>query len=924
LAYEPLVQVGFAVEESGGGTLELAGVRAEALETDHGAVKLDLSLSVEARGGGLRATLSYARDLFAPADAERLLRCYQALLEGAARNPDRPAAELPVLSAAERHRALVEWSAGEPVPGPPAAIHRLVDEQAERTPEAVALAAGSGAVTYRELIRRSRALAARLRALGVGAEERVGLALGRGPDLVAALLGVLRCGGAYVPLDPAYPEERLAFMVEDAGIRVLLAERATAGRLAAAARTGARVVTLDEPGTAPAAEPGPEPAPEVPPDALAYVIYTSGSTGRPKGVAIAHRSASAMLRWAGRVFGADELSGLFAGTSVSFDLSVFELLVPLTRGGRVILGEDSLALAGLPGAAAVTLVNSVPSAIAELVRLDGLPPSLRTVNLAGEPLKRELVDRIQARPGVERVYNLYGPSEDTTYSTVELVPAGRPEEPAIGRPVAGTLALLLDRELQAVPAGVPGELLLAGAGLARGYLGRPARTAESFVPDPLAGRPGHAPGGRAYRTGDLARALPDGRLAFLGRIDHQVKLRGFRIELGEIETALAAHPGIAEAAVLLRRDGAGDGRLAAYVAPPAGGAAPGREELAAHLRRSLPAYMVPAVWVVLEALPLTANGKVDRRALAAVEPGAVAGPASRAGRAEPRSPEEEILAELWADLLGVEAVGVRQSFFELGGHSLLATRLVSRVRRLFGVEVPLRRMFETPTVAGLAALVVRGRRGAAPAAPPVVRVPRDRPLPASFAQERLWFLARLGEDGGSYNLPAALALRGALDAPALARALRAVVRRHEALRTVFAEGPADAGGVVQVVRPEVPAGLALVDLRGLPRERREAASRRAAEAAAGRPFDLARAPLVRFALVCRSADEHLLVVTCHHAVADGWSIGIVFRELAACYAGFRRGAAGPAVDLPELAVQYPDFAQWQRRWLTGELLAGQL
>ncbi|HEX6201344.1 MAG TPA: amino acid adenylation domain-containing protein, partial [Thermoanaerobaculia bacterium] len=627
-----------------------------------------------------------------------------------------------------------------------------------------------------------------------------------------------------------------------------------------------------------------------------------------------------------------ELAGLFAGTSVSFDLSVFELLVPLSRGGRVLLGEDSLALADLPAAGAVRLVNTVPSAAAELVRLEALPASVATVNLAGEPLPRDLVDRIYAGSRAAKVYNLYGPSEDTTYSTVELVPRDDPAEPAIGRPVAGTRALVLDPGLRPVPAGVPGELCLAGAGLARGYLGRPARTAESFVPDPRAGAAGAPAGGRVYRTGDLVRHLPDGRLAFLGRMDHQVKLRGFRIELGEIESALAALPGVAAAAVLLRRDGPGDGRLVAYVAGAPEGPSPREEELAAHLRQALPAYMVPPAWAVLPELPLTPNGKIDRRALAAIEPSA-AGSEDEVGPEPgqaPRTPEEEILAELWADLLGVERVGVRRSFFELGGHSLLATRLLARVRRLFGVEVPLRALFEAPTVEALAERVVRGRRDAAAdperAAPPVTLLPRGRLMPASFGQERLWFLHHLGEDGGSYNLSGALALRGGLRSPALARALRGVVRRHEALRTVFAPATAAGAGeaqVLQVVLERVTARLPLLDLGGLPPVRRGPESRRASEALAGRPFSLGgdRGPLFRFALLRLGADEHLLAAVFHHAVSDGWSVEVFLRDLSALYGAALAGRPSP---LPELPVQYPDFAAWQREQLSGAALDGEI
>src|SRR6185312_2620547 len=640
----------------------------------------------------------------------------------------------------------------------------------------------------------------------------------------------LQAGGAYVPLDPAYPRERLTAILEDSDAPVLVSEQ---GLVELLPRRSARVLLVDGV-DAEEAETGAEtPEGDAPvPGSLAYVIYTSGSTGRPKGVAIEHRGAAALIHWARETFRPEELAGVMAATSICFDLSVFEIFVPLATGGAVILAENALELPRLPARDEVTLVNTVPSAMAELVRQGAVPPSVVTVNLAGEPLRGALARRIHELGTVRRLLNLYGPSEDTTYSTIaDVAEVGAEGEPTIGRPLPNTRAYVVDSGLQPLPVGVPGELLLAGRGLARGYLGRPELTAEKFVPDPFASEPG----ARLYRTGDLARWLPTAELEFLGRIDHQVKVRGFRIELGEIEAALHAHPAVRETVVVARESRASGGAgaeardltLVAYVAAREAGSFPAfPAELREHLRAKLPLYMVPAAWVALNALPLTPNGKVDRRALP--EPAAETG-----GRTPPRTPEEELLAGIWQEVLGVGEVGAFDNFFELGGHSLLATRVVARAARAFGVELPLRALFEAPTVAALAARLAAARgAGLLRGAPPVPRSRLDGEAaeqPLSFAQERLWFLDRLEPGGSAYNVPAALRIEagpaGRLDPAALAAALGEVVRRHEALRTVFAER---GGGPVQRVEPAAPVSLPLVDLGGLPPPERETEARRLA------------------------------------------------------------------------------------------------
>src|SRR6185369_2623347 len=544
----------------------------------------------------------------------------------------------------------------------------------------------------------------------------------------------------------------------------------------------------------------------------------SGSTGRPKGVGIEHRSATALIHWARGVFPPEDLAGVLAATSIAFDLSVFEIFVPLSWGGAVILAANALELPALPAAAAVTLVNTVPSAMAELVR-GGLPAGVRTVNLAGEPLSGSLAAAVHGLGTVRRLLNLYGPTEDTTYSTIADVKPGESREPTIGRPVAGTRAVLLDRRGELVPRGVPGELHLGGDGLARGYLGRPDLTAERFVPDgvsAVSGRPDR-PGARLYRTGDLARLVATRELDYLGRIDHQVKIRGYRIELGEIEAALRALPGVREAAVLVRADG-GERRLVGYVVPEAPATPPALEAggLRSALAGRLPEPMIPAAFEVLAALPMTSNGKVDRNALARRLPPDVVTHSAAA----PRNAAEEVLAGIFAEVLGLDAVGIDDDFFTLGGHSLLASRVASRVRRAFGVEIPLRRLFEQPTVSRLAVSLSEVPAAGRPA---LRREPRDGDLPLSFGQERLWFLEQLGSGNAAYNVPQAVRLQGRLEVAVLAGALAGIVRRHETLRTTFAASEA---GPVQRVSAAAAVPLPVVDLIDLGEAAREETARR--------------------------------------------------------------------------------------------------
>ncbi|HEX3554514.1 MAG TPA: non-ribosomal peptide synthase/polyketide synthase, partial [Thermoanaerobaculia bacterium] len=913
----PLFSVAFILQNAPLPKLELGATRWCPVEVHNGTAKFDLTLALSDAGEGMEGALEYAADLFDAATIERLAGHLLTLLAGAVAAPATPLGTLPLLTAGEVEQIAV-WNATGRAAAPSECIHHLFEAQVARTPQAEALVCGEQRLSYAELDRRANRLAQTLQAQGVGPEERVGVLLERSPELVVALLAILKAGGAYVPLDSAYPAERLRFMVADAGVRVLVAGERELGRLPGlAGRAGPAIVRPHAGGEALGAGSSTGPASGSGPHHLAYVIYTSGSTGRPKGVAVEHRSAAMLLHWAREVFSDSELSGVLAATSICFDLSVFELFAPLAWGGRVVLVSDALELPALSAAAGVTLVNTVPSVMAELLRLQGLPASVRTINLAGEPLPRPLATSLYGLGTVERVLNLYGPSEDTTYSTFAVVARDDTRPPAIGRPIAGTRAYLLDPRLEPVPAGVPGELFLGGAGLARGYLGRPELTAARFVPDPFAGEPG----ARLYGTGDFVRRRADGELEFLGRLDHQVKVRGFRIELGEVEAALAAYPRVREAVAMVSPaapgapGAAGDRRLVAYLVPAEPGAAIAPQELREFLAARLPAPMLPSAFIALAALPRMPNGKVDRGALPAPLAGGTPGALAAGPYRPPRTLTEGAVAEIWEEVLGVGRAGVDDNFFALGGHSLLAAQVVSRLRRTLTVDLPLRTLFEWPTVAALAAWIDAARPGAPTPAPPIPRVARDVSLPLSFAQQRFWFLAQLEPDNPAYNIGQPVLLEGLLDIPALARGFAEVVRRHEVLRTFFAVVD---GSPSQLVAAAAPLPVPVVDLSGLPAARRGALARQLTVHEVRRRFDLARGPLLRVHLLRLGEREHVALVVLHHIAGDGWSIGVLVRELVHFYRAFSGSEAAP---LPELPVQYADYAVWQRGLLTGEALA---
>jgi amino acid adenylation domain-containing protein/non-ribosomal peptide synthase protein (TIGR01720 family) len=904
----------FALGEAGA-PIQLNGLTLEPMALERRIAQFDLTLAMAEAGVEMLASLEYNTDLFDAATVERLAGHLQTLLGSIVAAPSARVSELSLLDAQER-RLLSEWNQTYAEFPNGRCLHELIEEQVGRSPEAVAVLFEQEQLTYAELNGRANQLARHLRRLGVGSEVRVGVCLERSLEMVVGLLGILKAGGAYVPLDPEYPRERLALMLDDARLPVLLTTRRLADSLATQAAT---VVRLDADWPRIAVESRADLDSRATAENVAYVIYTSGSTGRPKGVMNTHRALCNRLHWMQKTYNLTGSDSVLQKTPFSFDVSVWEFFWPLMAGARLVLAppgahRDGGALVRLIKERQITVMHFVPAMLRVWLDQPGLERcgSLRMVVCSGEALPFELQERFFARLPAE-LHNLYGPTEAAIDVTSwkcsredkrRIVP--------IGHAIANTQIHILDRQLQPVPVNVPGELHIGGVGLARGYLHRPGLTAEKFIPNPF----GEGAGERLYRTGDLARYLPDGQVEFLGRLDHQVKLRGFRIELGEIEALLSRHEAVREVVVIARGDAGGERQLVAYVVREQSGPKPSASVLRAFLKEKLPDYMLPASFVVLDALPLTASGKVDRRALPAPD-----GARAESGQAlvEARTQTEEVLAGIWSRLLGLERVSIHDNFFELGGHSLLGMQLISRAREALGVELSVRALFDAPTVRAFAAKVEAARAGVpGPASPPLERVSRAAELPLSFAQQRLWFLDQLEPGSAFYNVPLALRLTGELNVSALESSLNEVIRRHEILRTNFV---AVAGRPSQVIAPERTLKLTLEELSQPAEASAWAAARRRIKEEAERPFDLAQGPLMRCGLLRLGRREHLLLLTMHHIITDGWSLDILFRELAAHYTAFSRQAT---TRLAEPPVQYADFAAWQRERFGGEVLEAQL
>ncbi len=918
MSHTPLFQVMFALQNAGKPAQNRAddpdaAFRVEPVEAHSGMSKFDITLFMLEDDGAWAGAFEYATDLFDAETMERMAAHFRRLTLQLIRQPHTPVDAVPFIDPPELEQLIHRYNRPPVAALPFDHIVRLLEHQAEAAAEKTALEQEGERYSYRRFNEEVNRLAHRLIREGAGPEQRIGLCFERGPEMIIALFAILKSGAAYVPLDPAYPADRLTYMIQDAGLALILHHRATAAVLesldVSIPLMDARAAGDDDAAAA-------NPAPVIMPEQLAYMIYTSGSTGRPKGTLITHGGLMHYLAWTAEGYPLEEGRGSLVHATLAFDATVTAVFTPLVNGKTITLarpGNDLEALAdALLRHGDFNIVKITPAhldLLAHQIPADRAAGLTRAFVIGGENLSADQIAFWQKEAPETRLFNEYGPTETVVGCVVFDARDWRGQGSVpIGRSIPGTPVYVLDSRLQPVPHGVPGELYIGGAGVARGYHGRPALTADRFLPDPFG-----APGSRMYKTGDIVRYLNDGQLIFLGRADDQVKVRGYRIEPGEIEALLNEQEAVREAVVIVREDVPGDKRIVAYWIPA--GEQAKTETIRQALARALPEYMQPSAYVVLESIPLTPNGKVDRKALPAPEQDRSA--LSREYIA-PETENEQKLAAIWSALLRVERVGKLDNFFELGGHSLLATQLMARIREQFSLEAPLRLLFESPTLEGLAGELERLDQSGTGALPPLTVMPREEPLPLSFAQQRLWFLDQLNPGSALYNIPAAFVLNGVLDLEALQRTVETIVRRHETLRTTF---DSDQGKPFVVIHEHLKPAIDFRDLSDTEPVERERRARRIAAEEAVKPFNLHDGPLMRLTVIRLAEQSHLLILNMHHIISDGWSTSVLMHEVSLLYRAFANGGENP---LPPLPLQYTDYAIWQRRWLVDEVLEQQL
>nr|ABI26078.1 OciB [Planktothrix agardhii NIVA-CYA 116] len=922
LSHAPLFQVDFLLQNEPLSQLELIGLTASPLLTENATAKFDLTLGMENTDKGLRGVWEYNTDLFERSTIERLAGNFVTLLEAIVANPQQQISQLPLLTEVESQQLLKDWNTTEKNYPFHQCVHHLFEEQAERTPNAVAVVFEGLELTYQQLNIQANQLAHHLQSLGVGAEILVGIYLERSLLVIVGLLAVLKAGGAYVPLDPDYPQQRLSYMAEDAKISLLLTQQSLLSSLPV---EDVGVIVLDKSAESLTVQSLENPVSEVVPENLLCVLYTSGSTGKPKGVMLTHEALVNHSWGISEIFGLTESDRVLQFASFGFDVAAEEIFPTWLKGGTVVLRPWQMFptltdFADFIEQESLTLLNITPAywhewAIAVSQSSATVPSSLRVVAVGGDAVLPETVNIWREWVGKQvQCINVYGPTEASVTAIVHDLLDSQSEKinsVLIGRPIANTKAYILDQNLQPAPIGVKGELHLCGVRLARGYLNRPELTAEKFIDNPFAA----APFNRLYKTGDLARYLPNGSIECFGRIDNQVKIRGFRIELGEIEAILNQHLDVQTSCVIIREDLPGQKYLVAYIVISSHyERIPMISELRQFLAGNLPMYMVPQAFVFLESLPLTTNRKVDRRALPA--------PNLEGDRRDqyvaPRNAIEEMLLQIWTEVLKVGQVGIYDNFFEIGGHSLLATQLVSRIRSLFKIELPLRSLFAAATVAELAHLIEPlQQQNLTLTVPPILPRTKDTELPLSFAQQRLWFLDQLQPNSALYNIPMVLRLQGNLNQGALEQSLWSICDRHEVLRTNFVTINGQPTQIIQTTRETI----SVVDLQDLPIQEQAEKTQQLKQKQATQPFDLAKESLIRITLVVLSETEHLLLVCMHHIISDGWSIEVFIHELTTLYNAY---AQNQPANLAPLPIQYADFAIWQRQWLQGDVLQTQL
>ena len=914
LSHTPLFQVAFVLQNTPKSEIEMTGLTVTDLPLENTTAKFDLTLAMVHTDDGLKGVWEYNTDLFDSGTIERLAGHFLNLLGGIVANPQARISQLPLLTESETNQLLIEWNNTQVDYPQIKCIHHLFEEQAELTPDAIAVVFENQQLTYTELNGRANQLAHYLQKLGVKSDTLVGICVERSLEMMVGLLGILKAGGAYLPLDPEYPQERLSFMLEDSQVKVLVTQ---AKLVKSIPEHQAQLICLDTEWEKIAQNITSNPESAAKPENLTYIIYTSGSTGKPKGVLVNHsnvvRLFAATDSW--YHFNPQDVWTLFH--SYAFDFSVWEMWGALLYGGRLIIvpylvTRSPESFLKLLCKEKVTILNQTPTAFRQLIQAEQATDndlSLRLVIFGGESLEINSLQPWFDRHGDQfpQLVNMYGITETTVHVTYRPLSRADVNSTAsvIGRPLPDLQVYLLDKYLQPVPVGVPGEMYVGGAGVTRGYLNRPELTTERFIPSLFENSNPQPPTPKLYKTGDLARYLPDGNIEYLGRIDNQVKIRGFRIELGEIEAVIGQNEDVQSACVIAREDNPGDKRLVGYVVPQ-----PEIiltiDEIRQFLKAKLPDYMVPNAFVILEALPLTPNGKIDRRALPAPD---------LQGKGEyiaPRNPIEEKIAQIWAEVLKLERVSIEDNFFELGGHSLLATQVISRCQEAFEIALPLRYLFESPTIAQLSAVILKElQTGSGLKLPAIVPLNRQDDIPLSWAQERLWFVNQLEGESGAYTIDLTMRLLGNLNVKALEKAFQAIIQRHEPLRTQF---KLKDNKPIQAIASSINFTLPIVQSQPLQVEQ-------LLTEAASEPFDLANGSVLRVKLWQVGADEYVLLLAIHHIAADGWSLGVLIDELSAYYRSF---STGTKADLPTLPIQYADFAVWQRQWLTNEVLERQL
>ncbi|EAZ91770.1 non-ribosomal peptide synthetase [Crocosphaera chwakensis] len=893
LNHSPLFQVLFTLQKNTAKeNLSLPGLSVEVIEKEWTTAKFDLSLNMEETDQGLRGMFEYKTDLFEPETIQRMVGHFLTLLNNILSSPNQSIQTVPLLTELERQNLLIKCNKTDANYPKNSCLHQLLETQAEKTPDRVAIEFNNKKLTYSQLNQKANQLAYHLQQSGVKPNNLVAICVERSIEMLIGLLAILKAGGTYIPIDPTYPSERINYILEHSQVNVIL----TQSWVWKENREKYTIIAIDKITLHPTPY---TPHPHLTPQDLAYIIYTSGSTGKPKGVEISHQGIVNFLWSMAQQPGINSDDILLSVTTLSFDIAGLELFLPLITGAKVVIVSrqtviDGVALSQKIDQSNASMMQATPATWQMLIDAGWKGKKDLKILCGGEALSKTLVKELLTKS--QELWNMYGPTETTVWSMIEKIETE--DNITIGRPINNTQIYILDNHLQPVPIGIPGELYIGGDGLARGYVNRRDLTEERFINSPF------NPGKKIYKTGDIAKYLPNGKVEYIGRSDYQVKIRGFRIELGEIESQLNQHLGVKNAVVVAKKEASGINPLVAYYVSQKESNVTD-ENLRDFLKKKLPDYMMPLVFISLAEFPLTPNGKIDRKALP--EPRETF--TDKAFTA-PHTPTEKELVSIWQEILGV-IVGINNDFFALGGHSLLATQVISRIRQKLKVEIPLRSLFEFSTIAQLSQVIDNHNITAKPI---IKKVSRQQPLPLSFAQQRLWFLDQLEPENHAYNMSGAIQLQGELNEEALEKSINEIVRRHEVLRTTF---NTNNGQPIQVIKSQNYIPLDKENLQLVSRQEKEEKIKEIAIQETEKPFNLEKDSLLRTKLLKLEENSHILLFTLHHIIFDIWSTGVIIKELSTLYHAFCQNQPSP---LPELPIQYADFAYWQHQWLQGKTL----